>query len=107
MLFRSLDRVIAKKGIERFVKKEIIKKIVYCDDYDKIYLNLPQEPQTSPQELFLVTNMNPMIDYYIYSGEEKVKKCIVCKMSFVVKGGNVKTCSPKCSRINELRNKNL
>lgn len=102
-----VDRVIAKKGIERFVKKEIIKKIVYCDDYDKIYLNLPQEPQTSPQELFLVTNMNPMIDYYIYSGEAKVKKCIVCKMSFVVKGGNVKTCSPKCSRINELRNKNL
>lgn len=101
-----LDRTIAKKGIERLVKKEIIRKIIYCDGYDKIYLNLPQEPQTSPQELFSVTNINPMIDYYIYSGDAKVKKCVICKRDFVVEGGNIKTCSPKCSRINELRTKN-
>ena len=101
-----LDRVIAKKGIERFVKKEIIKKIIYCDSYDKIYLNLPKEPQSVPKELFSVTHSNPMIDYYIYSGEKIIKKCTVCNKDFVVEGGNVKTCSLKCSRINELRNKN-
>lgn len=101
-----LNRTIAKRGIDRLIKKEVIKKIIYCDGYDKIYLRLPEEPHTNPQELFSVINNNPMIDYYIYSGEAKVKKCAVCNKYFVVEGGNVKTCSPKCSRKNELRNKN-
>lgn len=47
-----------------------------------------------------------MIDYYMYSKEAKVKTCAVCQKKFIVVGGNFKTCSPKCSRINELRNKN-
>lgn len=101
-----LNRTIAKRGIDRLIKKEVIKKIIYCDGYDKIYLRLPEEPHTNPQELFSVINNNPMIDYYIYSGEAKVKKCAVCNKYFVVESGNVKTCSPKCSRKNELRNKN-
>lgn len=101
-----LDRTIAKRGIDRLIKKGVIKRIIYCDGYDKIYLGLPEEPHMNPHELFSVINNNPMIDYYIYSGAAKVKKCAVCNKYFVVKGGNVKTCSPKCSRRNELRNKN-
>ena len=82
-------------------------------DYDKIYLYLPKKyfldnenPDYQPEELFWVNDSNPLIDYYMYSKEAKVKTCAVCQKKFIVVGGNFKTCSPKCSRINELRNKN-
>lgn len=111
-LDKWIERTIANRGLERFVKRELI-KIVYGKDYDKIYLHLPESPSlntenldTDPKELFWTCDNNPMIDYYMYSKEAKVKECVVCKKKFVVKGGNIKTCSPKCSRINELRNKN-
>lgn len=109
---RWIGRTIAKKGLERFVKKGLV-KIIYGMDYDKIYLYLPEnypldneDPDYQPEELFWVNDSNPMIDYYMYSKEAKVKTCAVCQKKFIVVGGNFKTCSPKCSRINELRNKN-
>lgn len=101
---RWLGRTIAKKGIERLIKKELI-RVIYCNKYDKIYLNLP-EPTADKKEIFFVTDSNPMIDFYVYSGEAKVKECVICHKRFLVTGGNMKTCSSKCSRINELRNKN-
>jgi len=87
------------------IKKELI-RVIYCNKYDKIYLNLP-EPTANKKEIFFVTDNNPMIDFYVYSGEAKVKECVICHKRFLVTGGNIKTCSPKCSRINELRNKNI
>lgn len=101
---RWLGRTIAKKGIERLIKKELI-RVIYCNKYDKIYLNLPEQTMDK-KEIFFVTDSNPMIDFYVYSGEVKVKECVICHKRFLVTGGNIKTCSSKCSRINELRNKN-
>jgi len=102
---RWLGRTIAKKGMERLIKRELI-RVIYCNKYDKIYLNLP-EPTANKREIFFVTDNNPMIDFYVYSGEAKVKECVICHKRFLVTSGNIKTCSPKCSRINELRNKNM
>ena len=102
---RWMGRKIAKKGLERLIKKGLI-RVIYCNKYDKIYLNLPK-PTADKKEIFFVTDSNPMIDFYVYSGETKVKECVICHKRFLVTGGNIKTCSPKCSRINELRNKNI
>lgn len=102
---RWMGRAIAKKGLERFIKKGLV-KIVYGKYYDKIYLFIPGNMDTEQEIAFWACNNNPMIDYYMYSKEACVKECVVCKEKFLVRGGNVKTCSPKCSRINELRNKN-
>ncbi len=99
-----LEGTIAKRGLERLETKGLI-KIESCKKYDKVYLKLP-EPVTESNELFSVVNRNPMIDYYLYTGEAIIKKCVVCHRSFVARGGNVKTCSPECSRRNELINKN-
>lgn len=110
---RWIERTITNKGLERFVNKGLV-KIIYGKKYDKIYLYLPEKlflntdnSNDEAEELFWVQDSNPMIDYYLYSKEMKVKECVVCGKKFTVIGGNVKTCCTKCSRINELRNKNL
>ena len=95
---------IAEKGLKRFEKNGLI-KIETCKKYDKIYLRLPEEKENA-EELFIVKNKNPMIDFYLHTKDVTVKECVICHKLFPVSDGNVKTCSPKCSRINELRNKN-
>ena len=95
---------IADKGLKRFEKNGLI-KIETCKKYDKIYLRLPEEKENA-EVLFTVENKNPMIDFYLHTKDVTVKECVICHKLFPVSDGNVKTCSPKCSRINELRNKN-
>ena len=95
---------IAEKGLKRFEKNGLI-KIETCKRYDKIYLRLPEEKENA-EVLFTVENKNPMIDFYLHTKDVTVKECVICHKLFPVSDGNVKTCSPKCSRINELRNKN-
>lgn len=95
---------IAEKGLNRLCKKELV-KIQKCKKYDKIFLQLP-EKEKDGVELFTVKNKNPMIDYYLYTKDVPVNECVICHRLFPAPEGNVKTCSPTCSRINELRNKN-
>lgn len=95
---------IAEKGLKRFCKKGLI-KIQTCKQYDKVYLQLPEQKENS-EIVFYVENRNPMIDFYLHTKDVTIKECVVCHRLFPVADGNVKTCSPKCSRINELRNKN-
>lgn len=104
-LDKWIGKTITNRGVKRFIKKGLV-QIVYGKDYDKIYLYLPEVSDSEPEVAFSVCDSNPMIDYYIYSKEAKVKECVICHKNFIVMGGNVKTCSQKCSRINELRNKN-
>ncbi len=95
---------IAEKGLKRFSDKEMI-EIKNCKKYDKVYLKLP-EPKENSEIVFTVENKNPMIDFYLYTNDVTVKECVICHRLFPVTDGNVKTCSTRCSRINELRNKN-
>ena len=54
----------------------------------------------------MVSGGNPMISYYRYSGERKIKKCEICGKFFPVIG-NMKTCGDKrCSDKLRLLNKN-
>lgn len=95
---------IADKGLKRFSNKELI-VIKNCKKHDKVYLQLP-EPKENGEIAFTVENKNPMIDFYLYTNDVAVKECVICHRLFPVADGNVKTCSTRCSRINELRNKN-
>ena len=104
-LDKWVGKTITNRGLKRFIKKGLV-QIVYGKDYDKIYLYLPEVSNSEAEVAFSVCDSNPMIDYYIHSKEAKVKECVICKKKFVAARGNIKTCSPKCSRINELRNKN-
>lgn len=104
-LDKWIGKTITNRGLKRFIKKGLV-QIVFGKDYDKIYLYLPEVSDSEPQVAFSVCDSNPMIDYYLYSEEAKIKECVICHKNFIVTGGNVKTCSQKCSRINELRNKN-
>ena len=104
-LDKWIGKTITNRGLKRFIKKGLV-KIVFGKDYDKIYLYLPEVSDSEPKVAFSVCDNNPMIDYYLYSKEAKIKECVICHKNFIVTGGNVKTCSKKCSRVNELRNKN-
>lgn len=98
------DITISKNGLERFEKKGLI-KIERCKEYDKIYLLFKDKISGDSKEIFTVKNWNPMLDYYLYTGEAKIKKCEICEKLFIAIG-NSKTCSEKCSGVLERKNKN-
>ncbi len=105
---RTLDRwidpdiKIADKALKRLEKAGYI-RIDSCRKYDKIFLL--HSVDQSNEAVFTVRGGNPMIPYYEYSGDRKIKSCEICNKKFVARG-NAKTCSDKCSTYLEKRNKN-
>lgn len=103
--------VAAKRGLERLEKNKLI-KIVSCNKngerYDKIYPLFVSNIVSDSETAFVAKNSNPMFDLYLYDGVElnkKVKLCEVCGKPYYPER-NEKTCSPSCSRLLELENKN-
>lgn len=96
---------IAQKGLKRLEKKGVI-KVVECNEYYKVYLQIQTNIMNCGEVLFSVEEWNPMINYYEYTGEKPVKNCVVCTRKFIAEG-NTKTCGTKCSRLLVLQNKNI
>lgn len=107
-----LEHDITDKGLRRLEDKNIIGiEDVDCKKYRyyKIYLKTPFDlfkDRSKETPLFMVGGGNPMISYYQYSGERKIKECEICGKLFPVVG-NMKTCGDKrCSDKLRLLNKN-
>lgn len=102
-----VDKNVTGNAINRLKRAKAI-RIEECEKYDKIYIN-PESFNISLQQngdaLFSIGSGNPMLYYYKYTGDAKVKKCEICGELFRVIG-NSKTCCDKHSRMLELKNKN-
>lgn len=101
---------VAKKGLLRLEERGLI-RVEETAWYSKVYPLFISEigngKSKNDRVAFVVKEPNPMINYFEYTGERTIKVCDHCKEKFIMKPGNHKTCSPKCSRKMELLNKNL
>lgn len=95
---------ITAKALDRLEKYEYIKR-ESLKAYDKIYLRNVPEEKGQEKIVFHAESYNPLVDLWEYNSDRKIKQCEICKRKFVV-SGNMKTCSDKCSKILEKRNKN-
>lgn len=100
---------VAKKGLLRLEERGLI-RVEETAWYSKVYplfiFEIGNGKSENDKVAFVVKEPNPMINYFEYTGERTIKVCDHCKEKFIMKPGNHKTCSPKCSRKMELLNKN-
>ena len=99
-----IEHKITAKGLKRLQDAELI-KIEDKEKCIKVYPKLDIPVDHTGEEIFSVGSGNPLLYYYQYSGDVKVKRCDVCGKLFKAVR-NAKTCSPKHARLLKLKNKN-
>ena len=100
---------VAKKGLLRLEDRGLI-RVEETAWYSKVYplfeSEIGKDESENDEVAFIVEESNPMINYFEYTEERVIKECEWCNKKYIMKPGNYKTCSSKCSRKLRLLNKN-
>ena len=100
---------VAKKGLLRLEDRGLI-RVEETAWYSKVYplfeSEIGKDESENDEVAFIVEESNPMINYFEYTEERVIKECEWCNKKYIMKPGNYKTCSSKCSRKLQLLNKN-
>lgn len=92
---------ICRRGLARLEKRKYISLATVSRNYYEIEVNVPKYDVLNLA--YEVIQRNPLIDFYKYNGERKVRQCVICGREFI-KAGSAITCSDNCSSENRKRN---